>query len=119
MKIKKNKEQIEIYLFFILIQQFLQKLASFSFKIQHLLHTFSLGHKFIIFVDSIKIITVIVDKIVTSIGQRNIKNDANIFEIGKKGTISQYHTVVIVTTHHHKVAGIEENTSLFQKLNSK
>ena len=63
-------------------------------------------------------ITVIVDRIVTSIGPKNIKNVASIFEIHKDGTISQYQTVVIVTTHHHKVAGIELNSEEFQKLNS-
>jgi hypothetical protein len=84
----------------------------------HLLHTNSFQDIFNILVDSIKIITVIDDKIVTSIGHKNIKNQAINFEIQRLGTISQYHTVVIVTTHHHNVSGIDEKISLFQKLNS-
>jgi hypothetical protein len=105
-------------LFYNLAQQFLQNLASFSFAVLHFLQILFFQFKSIIFVDSINIITVIVERIVTSIGPKNIKNQARNFDIPRLGTISPYQTVVIVTTHHQRVCGIEVNTSLFQKLNS-
>jgi hypothetical protein len=58
-------------------------------------------------VDSKNTKTVIADIIAITTGQRNIKNQANIFQKVVNGTISQYQTVVIVTTDHHIVAGIE------------
>ena len=72
-----------------------------------------------ILVDSINIITVIVERIVISIGQRNIRKLAINLLIANFGTISQYQTVVIVTTPHHKASGKDTNNSLFhQKLYS-
>jgi hypothetical protein len=94
----------------------LQNFASDSFIVSHFLHILSLEEILTIFVDSIKTITVIVDKIVISIGPKNIKKIDINFEIARLGTISQYQTVVIVTTHHHKVAGKEENNSLFHQV---
>jgi hypothetical protein len=43
-------------------------------------------------------------------GQRNIKIHHKIFHQTVCGTISQYPTVVIVTTPHQRVAGTEENS---------
>jgi len=60
-------------------------------------------------VDSIKIITVIVDKIVISIGHKIINILAVIFQTILIGTMSQYQVVVIVIIAHHKVSGIELN----------
>lgn len=68
----------------------------------------------IIFVESKNITTVIDETIAIITGQSNIRNHAINFHITDIGTISQYHVVVIVTTAHHKVWGIEINDSLFQ-----
>jgi len=62
-----------------------------------------------ILVDSINIITVIVDRIVTKIGHKIISILAVIFQAKLIGTMFQYHVVVIVTTAHHNVSGIELN----------
>jgi len=45
-------------------------------------------------------------------GPRRISNTQNTFHIAVTGTISQYHTVDIVTNHHHSDCGIDENVGL-------
>lgn len=102
-------------IFYILFQHFLQYFASISFSVLQFPHFLLLLFIFIILVDSINIITVIVDKIVTNIGQRIISIPAIIFQAKLIGTISQYHVVVIVTTAHQNVFGIELNVVAFHQ----
>jgi hypothetical protein len=40
-------------------------------------------------------------------GHINTSIEAISFHMAVTGTMSQYHTVVIVTSHHHREAGIE------------
>gem|GEM_PF-2176040 len=69
---------------------------------------------FTIFADSKKITTVIDESTVIRTGHRNISIVLIIFHKTVIGIISPYHTVVIVTIHHHRVMGSEENDSASQ-----
>jgi len=69
-------------------------------------------------VESKNTITVIEDNIAIKIGHKNINILAIIFHKTLAGIMSQYPVVVIVTTAHRKVVGIELKSSLFHHFSS-
>jgi hypothetical protein len=91
-------------------------LASISFSVLHELHFIFCKFIGIILVDSINIITVIDDSIVTKMGHKIINIQAIVFHIIVIGIISQYHVVDIVTMAHQNVFGIEIKLLLFQNV---
>ena len=101
------------HLFYILVQHFLQYVASCSLSVLQLSHVLFLLYKFIILVESINIIIVIDDSIAINIGPKIIRKLAIIFHNILIGIIFQYHVVVIVTIAHQNVSGIELNAIAF------